>query len=216
MLFPEYEALWRRIQNDGVFVRYDASGRGEEGYFEHNRNPILVDEGKWEWGPVIAVCRDYYTTPVDEPTDHRNNGEKVDLQREFITLAHEYGHCLSYRGGTPRPTWEGYHRAATHRDQLIDVLSAVRCRNGLTQRDRLRSRLSGREKRLIVEEETLAWQLGRALVPDHLLDEYDWRARHGVHCHRFRMGMEGLWYEDVTSLNGPDGRRERACLKRMR
>jgi hypothetical protein len=195
--FDEYKALWNRIKDDNVYVRYDGSGRGEEGYFEHDRNPIQREDGTWDWGPLIGICRHHYTTPVDEPTDHRNNGEPVDLKREFITLAHEYGHSLSFRGGSPKPTWEAYHRAATHRDKLLDALSARCCRNELTRRDRLRARMSNREKRLIAAEETLAWQLGRDLMPDRLLPEYDWRARHGVHCHRFRMGMEGLWFEDI-------------------
>jgi hypothetical protein len=190
-IFPLYVALWRRLPTDELWVHYGpGSSRREAGYFQHD------GQGGFK-RPEIVIVRAYYAEPEDEPSMVRSNGRPVDLVAEMCTLAHEYGHYLSFSGATSLDRWREYHRAVLHVDELLDKMTARHCYNPLTHRDRLRRRLSGREKALIVAEETIAWQLGRQFVPEPLHEDYDRRAPHGVHCHKFRMGLDPLWPEDA-------------------
>jgi hypothetical protein len=85
-LFPEYLALWQRIQADGIHVRYGGSMRGEDGYFDHVLVPIDLPGGEEGWGPVIVICRPGYTMPADVPSDRRKDGELWCWQRERLEL----------------------------------------------------------------------------------------------------------------------------------
>jgi hypothetical protein len=180
----EYEALWRHIEADGVYVWYGISQRGESGYFQHDGKPIRGPDGSWESGPLVGVCREHSTTPDTRPSDRDDNGTQVDLANELFTLAHEYGHCLSFRGRTAQQVWQAYHRAAIRRDELYDSIP-----NGGDVPSVLSAGLSDDEKALIIAEEALAWRLGHALVPIDLLASYDACAKHHVNNHRLRMGM---------------------------
>jgi hypothetical protein len=184
MLFEHYKALWRQIESEGVHVRYAQGGRGEDGYFWHDGNPIRSPDGVWTQGPLIAICRAFQMTHDDEPSERGADGQAVALEAELFTLAHEYGHCLSFQGRTPRDAWEAYHRAAGHRDQIYDAIP-----DGGSVPAALGAGLSEGEKSLIMAEETLAWDLGRVFVPEALRTPYDSGAAHGLYCHRYRMGM---------------------------
>ena len=194
-IFPSYAALWRRVPVDDLYIHYDGWGaRGEAGYFDHH------GQGDFK-KPEIGIVRPFYVEP-DEPSMERSDGTPVDLVHEMCTLAHEYGHYLSFSGGTSVDTWQAYYRAALHRDQVFDALpdgtSAEQCR------DAAANALSDEERTLIVAEETLAWVLGREFVPEPLRAEYDSRARLGVHNHKYRLGIDPLWPEDAVL----DGRRD--------
>lgn len=191
-VFPHYKDLWKRTPLDDLYIHYEGrSLNGEAGYFQH--------DGQGNGNPRIVIIRAHYAEPDDEPSMIRADGEPVDLAAEMITLAHEYGHYLSFSERTPRAQWHAYYRALQERDRLVSELLKRGCNNVLTHRDRLKQRLSGRDKTLIIEEETLAWTLGRQFVPPSLLEEYARRAVHGVHCHRYRLGIDPLWPEDSVA-----------------
>lgn len=182
-VFPYYEALWRRTPVEDLYIHYEGwAPAGESGYFHH--------EGQGNGNPKIVIIRPHYTE-FDEPTMERNDGKHVDLAAEMITLAHEYGHFLSFSGSTPRETWAAYYRAALHRDQVHDALP-----DGASIPEALGQALSAEERDLIVAEETTAWELGRQFIPQQLLPEYERRARHGVHCHRYLLGLDPQQPED--------------------
>jgi hypothetical protein len=186
-IFPCYAALWRRVPVDDLYIHYEAHlPRGAAGCFDHDP-------------PEIGIARPYYVEPYDEPSMERSDGTPVNLAAEMLTLAHEYGHFLSFSGGTPADAWQAYYRAASHRDEVFDALpdgtSAEDCRREVTKA------LSDEERNLIVAEETLAWVLGREFVPERLLAEYERRARLGVHNHKYRLGIDALWPEDESALD---------------
>jgi hypothetical protein len=184
-IFPVYAALWGRLPVEDLWIHYvGPTPRGEAGYFQHD------GQGGFK-RPEIGVLRSHFVEPDDEPSMLRSNGVRVNLVTEMFTLAHEFGHYLSYAGVTPPETWHAYHRAVVHRDELGDAID-----NELSRRDRLRKRLSGRERRLIVAEETRAWALGREFIPEPVLAAYERRARQGVHFHRYRLGIDPLWPQD--------------------
>lgn len=188
-LFPAYAALWRRLPAEALWVHYyGGSARGESGYFQHDGQGCFKR-------PEIGILRPFHIDE-DEPSMARSDGHLVDLKAEMCTLAHEYGHYLSWADEASRETWRSYQRAAVLRDQLLDAMTGAHCFNVLTHRDRLRRRLPGQAKRLIVAEETRAWELGRDLIPEGLRAEYDDDAVHGVHCHRYRLGIDPLWPGD--------------------
>lgn len=176
-VFPYYEALWRRTPVEELYIHYEGwSLGGESGYFHH--------EGQGNGNAKIVIVRPHYTA-FDEPTMDRNDGKHVDLAAEMITLAHEYGHFLSFSGSTPRETWDAYYRVALHRDQVHDALAT-----GASIPEALGEALSAEEQQLILTEETTAWDLGRQFIPERLQPEYERRARHGVHCHRYLLGLD--------------------------
>jgi hypothetical protein len=177
--FNTYEALWRRIQADVGRLSYSGMNADEGGHFQHDGCGIYRK-------PEIVISRPWYKPPADEPSEFLGDGRKVDIKPEFFTLAHEYGHYLSWRGETPPETWARYHAAACHRDGVVR----------LSGWDAVPNALSEEEKQVISDEESLAWKLGRAFIPEQLLPEYDEKARRGVHNHRYRLGLDELWPED--------------------
>jgi hypothetical protein len=197
-----YQDLWARADAEDAFVHYDGRDlHGEGGWF----HPRYDEDGTPN--PVITIVRPYYreaTTPHKE----RNNGAPVDLMKELITLAHEYGHFRSWRAETTRATWQAYLAAAIKRDATREAsdASAPESEDGEARNRRRRAvvaeTLTEEEKSLIVAEEKLAWKIGRATLVELGFTElglYDARARHGVHCHRYRLGLDELWPEDEVS-----------------
>jgi len=178
-LFDVYVALWRRIQADVGRLSYSGINADEGGHFQH-------DGCGAHKKPEIVISRPFYASPADEPSEFRSTGERVDIKSELFTLAHEYGHYLSWRVETPREQWAQYHAAAFHRDGVVNQ----------NDWDAVPTALSDAEKQLISDEETLAWKLGRQFIPSELLPEYDEKARFGVHNHRYRLGLDELWPED--------------------
>ncbi len=179
MLIEQYKSLWNRIHADGVWVRYDGVDVDEAGSFAH-------DGCGGEEQPEIQISRPFHGEPEDEPSEWIGTGEPADIKSELLTLAHEYGHFLSWNGETPRDTWSRYHAAVLRKDTLEE-------KGG---RERVVAVLSDAEKQLICEEETLAWKLGRPFVPEELLAVYEEKARIGLHHHRYRLGLDELWPED--------------------
>jgi hypothetical protein len=177
--FAAYEALWRRIQSDGVWVHYNGLATHEGGHFAH-------DGCGRKKKPEIQITRSFYRMPQDEPTELLNHGQPGNVKDELLILAHEYGHYLSWKGETPSEKWNEYHAAAFHRDGVVKQVGW----------DAVRAALSEDEKQLISDEEDLAWRLGRRFIPDDLHAEYDEKARRGVHNHRYRLGLDELWPED--------------------
>jgi hypothetical protein len=179
-LFTSYDALWRRAQADGVWVRYDGAELDEAGSFAHDGC------GGYE-KPEIRISRPFHGEPEDEPSELLGTGQPADIKSELLTLAHEYGHFLSWNGETPLDRWSRYHAAVLRKDSLED--------DGVG-RQVVVAALSNDEKLLICEEETIAWKLGRPFVPEALLPEYDDKTRLGIHHHRYRLGLDELWPED--------------------
>jgi hypothetical protein len=110
-LFHIYEALWRRIESDGVWVHYNGLDTDEGGHFVHDG---CGDQGK----PEIQLTRSFYREPMDAPSEMLGNGQPANIKGELLTLAHEYGHCLSWQGGTPHERWNEYHAAVLHQDAV--------------------------------------------------------------------------------------------------
>jgi hypothetical protein len=96
--------------------------------------------------PEIQITRAFYRTPQDEPTELLSNGQPANVEDELLTLAHEYGHYLSWKGETARKTWEQYHAAAFHREGVVKESGW----------DAVQRALSVAEKQLVSDEETRA------------------------------------------------------------
>ena len=164
-IFYHYCDLWKHIESKGVVVQYsdDPAHSHRKGYF--------VPDGAWNYaltetsarrvrGPLIVICSPprLYSGPAGAPPKpgpfrYRVDGGPVDLQDELFTLAHEYGHCRSWRASI-RSEKPFYDATTAHRI-MEEPLSAP-----LTERLH------------IVQEERDAWDLGRDFVPPHLQAEY--------------------------------------------
>jgi len=194
-IFTIYENLWTHAERLGAKVHY--TGMGEEGAGSFHPNPW----DRCEPSPAIEIVRRYYET-IDRPTRERNASGRQslpppDLLCETVTLAHECGHFLSWRGRTPRDECDAYYRAARLRDEAwarVEEGSSIDDYN-----DQLRAvaqdALTEEQLQLILAEEERAWTFGRELLLDlgfDKLDYYDERARKGVYYHRCRLGMEPL------------------------
>ncbi|MBN1608795.1 MAG: hypothetical protein JW940_19365 [Polyangiaceae bacterium] len=202
-VFVLYEALWRTLEGLGVAVVYGGLWE-EDGDFHPD---------PWETGkdsPKITISRPYYADPP-WPNQHRNRGGSAlpppDLLLELVTLAHEGGHFLSWKERTPRSEWQRYFGAAKKRDQIIAEVP----RGGSTDEynDRLRaamqSSLRAEQIELILTEEALAWRIAQELLAGVGFDDFEYyeaAMRKGLHCHRYRLGLDELWPEDRASNGG--------------
>ena len=199
-VFSTYEALWRRAEHEGALVRYEGiSPYGEAGWFHPTYYPK----------PTIVLVRPYYKEPDDEPrreSDAPAPHPQPDIHAEVITLAHEYGHFVSWSGRTERTEYELYAAIAKRRDTIIDEefkkmpagLSRQECNERL--RTALHDRLDDDARDRILREETLAWQIGREVLTELTLanfELYDRRTKTGLHNHRYRLGIEDLCPDDI-------------------
>lgn len=210
-VFPAYEKLWKRAQDLGAVVTYltwiapgepslTADHTGATGWFRAN---VDVEGAQ----PFIDI---YRLHPDDEPfSPSRARGPEgaslppPDLEEELITLAHEYGHLVSFRSATPRPEWHRYDESAKRRGAILervadesDEIDGVELSE--LMREALRAELTEDEKARIVHEESLAWDIGReALVDLGITDlsKFEARRRLGLHAHRYRLGLEEAWPE---------------------
>ena len=82
----------------------------------------------------------------------------AQLQDAFFTLAHEFGHYLSWRAD--EEAWKLVHVANVRRQHLMNLGASF---DGLSLEDR---------ERILAEEER-AWSLGREHVPEELRHPYD-------------------------------------------
>lgn len=192
--FDFLEAVWNRAKSEGSIVRFGVCTGGEAGWFFPRDWPGPRPR------PQIQLHRPYYEDG-DRPTRGRNNGTVLtpeELRNELITLAHEYGHFASWNGRTPAAEWARYFETAKKRSVLTDEFSAHN--TGLTDieftrllGEALQTGLAADEIEMIMREEALAWEIGRdvlaSLQYDHL-DEYDTKAKVGLHNHRVRLGIE--------------------------
>jgi hypothetical protein len=197
--FAVYEALWRTVERLGASVIYD--GLLEDGEGRFHPDPLETGED-----PTIYIGRSCYDR-IDQPTPFRNrygceNLPKPDLRCETATLAHECGHFLSWQGRTPREEWNVYFSAARVRDNAWSRVREEGSRSEYNDELRAAARkaLTGAELRLIVAEEERAWTIGREILESVGFEDFDYyeeRRRRGLHFHRYRLGLEDLWEDDL-------------------
>jgi hypothetical protein len=155
-----FQALWDRAsQHARVMYEHPRPGITERGGFE-----TRAGTGK---RPVIVICDDPDRKVPHRPCWECGNGKvlsDVAKVRDLITLAHEYGHLVSYQNGTRTPEYE----AAWGRVE------------------RGEPRLEG-DANLIIAEETSAWANGRAALQDlgfTQWEEFDPRESVGIDLYR--------------------------------
>jgi hypothetical protein len=124
-------------------------------------------------GPAIEVVR-----PRSEQSKTTLDWAPTEAQQEeaLFILAHEFGHCLSWRADGAR--YEAFF-AAYFKFKRIQQFGA---QNG--------EALSVMEAELIDEEEARAWALGREHVPEELRTSYDSHAEEKVSG--YRQGLRGV------------------------
>ena len=201
-----YEKAWRRVESEGAFVHYGGVQLwGEAGYFNDREDPRRKVQRK----PEIIVHRPHYRSNEMPSRVCIEGHPDPDLRAELATLVHEYGHFASYRGHTPRLEWDVYKQTAVARNKLEEEIAAPLRDAGLTAiqfNDQVRATLAGRlgseAVARIINEETLAWRLGRELLvefgaDDEFLAFYDSRTQIGLHNHRYRLDLDELRPEDI-------------------
>lgn len=142
-IFGPYVALWHRAQDEGAYVRYEGSMPvpGSAGHF-HPRNEGPPPHRS----PLIGILRPSYAKR-SEPTKQCGNGTTPDLLAELFTLAHEYGHFVSYKAGGRTLAYAEAVKHLERRKQGTQVKGE--------------GPLSEGERELIRREEKLAWAYGR-------------------------------------------------------
>ncbi len=155
-LWATYVALWKRAQAAGIHVHYNGIANNPRSGGFHPRDGA-TDGGR---RPMIEIVRPYYETH-DEPTQGRNTGgahlPPPDLLEELITLAHEFGHFLSWKqGNRTRP----YVDATTHIERYFDGEDLPR--------------LAEEQIQLVRDEERRAWTFGEEELRE--LGFADWDA----------------------------------------
>lgn len=153
----------------------------------------------------LAQTRDRPTPDSNAPGDQ----PQPDLLDELITLAHEAGHLFSWKGRTPPGTWATYHESEKRRDAFARAFVVEADDAQLVDPERTRwpgskmlACLTDEERALIVDEEALAWSIGRELLQARSFDAfeiYDERARRGVHYHRVRLRIDELTLADLEA-----------------
>ena len=187
-LFAAYKSLWKTAEDGGnVWVHYVGQDpNGAAGWFKPDGRGIFKK-------PEIAMVRPYYIEPTTEPSDRRSDGAPVDLRAEIITLAHEFGHYLSWKESTEEAR-KSYRAAIDRWDAIKKKLN----KNASAEEERktVVSTLAETEKNLILAEEERAWRLGRPHVPDTIVGEYERRKTTGLHFYRYRFGLDELWPDE--------------------
>ena len=119
-------------------------------------------------GPTIRIERHRselhgFSEPVWSPTT-------AQVQDAFFTLAHEFGHFLSWRADKAK--WNLVHAAHVRRRALMYAEQPVL--DGLPID----------ERRIILDEEERAWELGREYVPEDCHPAYDLKAQERLDGYR--------------------------------
>ena len=200
--FEIYVALWRQAEELGARVRYD-------GLMESAGTFAPDPYGRGEDDPLIAIRRTHYKE-IDVPSRERNDGGRhlpsPDIVGETITLAHECGHFLSWKERTPRNVWAEYTVALGIRHEAWEAVANTGTTAEFNDaiRAAAQAALNTEHLALIIAEEERAWVIGRVLL-ERLgfihFGLFDERARHGVHAHRYRMGLDELWPSDAVEGN---------------
>jgi hypothetical protein len=155
---PDLDALGVHIEASGVEVEvlYCEKPDDRGGVFFHGAHRSAT-------GPSIEITRprgeQNRETLMWAPTAEQS-------QEVLFTLAHEFGHCLSWREVAPR--YEAFFTAC-----LRFKLAQERDVRDMPVTDPL----TPEETRLIEEEEERAWTLGRRHVRQDHVDEYDAHAQ---------------------------------------
>ncbi len=150
-----YKTLWIRSGAEGVPVTYAGeTPNGEDGWFQ-----VYFDESEGVECGSIHMVRPFYGDPRT-PSATRSAAAPADLAppdilAELCTLAHEYGHAVSWRAGNRTAEYV----AAT--DRMFKLLDAA-----------AGGRLTDEECSLIEAEERRAWANGRAMLGE--LGFADW------------------------------------------
>lgn len=153
-----YVALWTDLEAEGVEVRYFAWNEDNGGF----RAERTYDDGTSTPRQLI-VCRFFPPVPATTPSQWRGDGwtpfdpdipEHPDLVRELVLMAHEAGH---------------------HRSDRAIAQSEVEGRRAMhTAARELASELRSQEQRaMLLEEETLAWEIGRQLLEERGFTGWD-------------------------------------------
>jgi hypothetical protein len=107
--------------------------------------------------------------------------------------------------GPKRAKWEQYHAVAKRRDEIMKRLQRepVKGRSEFTRLlgQRMQAELKPEELNLIVEEEEVAWQLGRdtlVVFGFEDLKSYGVATKHGVHKHKVKLGIDAVESDDES------------------
>ena len=163
------DALWNRASSEGVdYIVYHSAIQASEANLEGWFHPEVTHRKK----PQIWL----YRTPPPAPSPQNKPDLTTMPLHDCIVLAHEYGHFRSWldsaRGTTP--SWQAYFEAAATRERAPKELSVE-------------------QRRLILEEEARAWDLGEVVLRELGFEEWADYGRHrdrGLHAHRTLMGIE--------------------------
>jgi hypothetical protein len=203
-VFEIYKKVWCRAQADKtVWVHYGYwLEEGLAGYFDPRENRDRPMK------PEIAIWRPYPKEPMEEPTRESNappDKPQPDLVAELHTLAHEYGHSQSWAGRTPPDEYKLYYAIAKRRDEVV-AEEKTKLPKGLSLleiNERLRravyARLDDDAHRRVIDEEALAWNIGREVLAEFEypgLATYDAIIENRLHNHRYLLGMEDAWPGD--------------------
>jgi len=179
--FAMYCALWHHAAAEGIYVGYQGIDTNVLGFFD----PRETVRNGLGW-PQICITRPYYYPSIDQPSDqkHPDDAAKpIDVLDELFTLAHEYGHYISFKAGN-RTT--EYVEAVTHIGNCVD--------SGNTPT------ISAHAIALVREEETRAWQFGRDTLQTlgcDVLAPFDERAKRSLERYEeiFRGDIQGKHVE---------------------
>ena len=218
-VFDIYQKLWLRAENDGAYVQYytwsslsppklTSDPNGATGSFDASVNR--------DARPTILIyrleCDDDIWTPSRTRGPEGAHLPLPDLQEELITLAHEYGHLRSFLGETQRQAWNQYNEIAQRRTNIMNrVVDQSEVVNDSKVNSRLRTallaELSDEDYDRIIQEETLAWRIGRETLADLLITDfkrYDIRRERGLYAHRYRLGREDAWFSDLEGSSATE------------
>jgi hypothetical protein len=202
-VFQTYVTLWRKAEGLGATVRYDGDLSDGAGWFHPDPS------GTGDDSPLIAIGRPYYQEPSFEPSQLRAEGSQAlpapDLLAETVTLAHELGHFLSWKEHTSRDRWLVYFDAVKARDRAWSEVSYPGSVDQFNEMGAAaQAGMTPAQLSHILEEEELAWVLGRGLLAALGFDAFDYyakRMRKGLHYHRYRLGLDDLWEDDAALLD---------------
>jgi hypothetical protein len=204
-----YKALWARVEaesNPTCILRYEGLG-----------GPDRIDEEVGEGGdfvlddghPRIRIFRKYYSIDNITPSFERNGHPPVNGLAELATLAHEYGHFLSWKGRAhePDPTrWDRQQECRFTWDKVWKELEGLAGERDESDREisvpfrqRIVRELTAAQFDLIEEEEELAWANGRKELENLGWTDFElYRKREimSLHNYRYRMGRDELWPGD--------------------
>lgn len=199
--FIIYAKLWELAEERGARVLYDGSMPDGEGWF----HPDPYDSGRPF--PLIRIGRSYPEEARGPKRERNASGRNKlpppDLLYETITLAHECGHFLSWKD-TPEEKYEAYTSALLVRHEAWKSIPEDDSIDAYWEkvRNAARGALDDEQVTLILEEEQRAWTIGHELLVSlgfEKLDLYAERERMGLHFHRYRMGIDPLWDEDLAA-----------------